>query len=93
MDAHTPKLILCVGRCALNVSRSLDVTASANGMLIVILNIEIDANQPEGVGQAGYRTVATALELVLGAINRNDVLKDSPEVSCALGFARLRGRR
>lgn len=93
MDAHIPSLILCVGRCALNVSRGLDVTASANGMLIVILNLEIDANCPESVGQEEYRSVGTALELVLGAINRNDALKDSPEVSCALGSAKLRGRR
>jgi len=90
MEANTPDLLAGACSDALNVGSSFDIAAPSNGVLFIVLDIEIDANRPKSVRQARDGTVTTTTDLVFDAINRNHSIKDPPKVPGVLSLARLR---
>ena len=92
MDADTPYRLLGVADLALNVGSSLHATTLTEGVLLVVVDIQVDAHILESIRHAGNGTVAAPAELDLLSIDGHHTVKDTLEVLGVQGLT-LGGRR
>lgn len=88
VDADAPDLLLGAKSRALDVGGGLDVLAAVLGsglggesVLLVVGDVELDAQVLDGVGEGGQGTVADALNAVLLAVDFDDALEAAAEVA------------
>lgn len=91
MDADTPDLGVAARCRTFYVRGGLYITTTTDGMLLIILDVQTDAHAAERISQTGNRTVAATAELELLAVDANDTLKHTLEVSRVLRLARRGG--
>jgi hypothetical protein len=100
VDTDTPYLVLAAGGSTLDVCGGLDFTtqttlvALADRVLLVVHDIEINAQGGQGGGKGGNGTVTRASDRMLNAIDLNDTSEATLEVLGVESLARRRwGRR
>ncbi len=93
VDTDAPDRLLHISILALNVRRGLDGTTLTNGVLLVVNNVQIDANMFQGIRHTRDGTIAPAMESDFLAVRRDDALKDTRKILGFLCSARCGWRR
>lgn len=93
MDTNTPDLLFATGGRALDVRGSLDILVCATDrMLLVVENVEVNAERGQSVGQRGDGTWTNTSDRMLDAIDLDDTGETTLEVLGVERFAGLRRR-
>lgn len=91
VDSNTPNNLL--SNLALHVRGSLDVSALANGVFLVVVDVHVDVEVLESTSQTREGAVAATTELNLLAIHGDNSIEDTHEISDTLRLSWSGGGR
>ena len=75
MDSNTPDLLMRVARRTFYIRGCFYVSTATDGVLLVVSNIEIDAQGMESIGQGRNSTVSDTNNRMLSTIDSDDTSK------------------
>src|SRR3954451_13234033 len=93
VDTNTPYLLVATGCCAVDVCNSLDITAKTDGVLLIVADVQVDAQRRQSGSQGGDSTSADTGDGMLDVIDLNNTSEATLEVLSVEGLARLRRSR